>query len=149
MRTAFIVVRHDGMEGRFMVAQWTAEEVGRAYPLGQIGEWVGFLESCGWGFREVRADACHTFALVMNVNGSPVEGSVFGIGGDPVYDLNKRAMPKHGLAAMWVAFLTWLYANLYSAGRGSGKLALDQLPALLDLSDVATTAGIKKGEPIG
>ncbi len=146
MRTAFVVVKHDGLEGRFMVGQWDEQEAARPYPEHPVYEGhVSFLEACGWAGRDRWAGALLDFALVMEVNGSPVEGSVFAIGGDPTYDLNKRQMPRH-LVAMWVAFLTWLYANLYSAGRGPGSLALADLPALLDLSDAATTVDIGKGE---
>lgn len=147
MRTAFIVVKHDGLEGRFMVGQWDDEEAARPYPSHDVfHDNIAFLDACGWGSRDRWAGACLDYALVMEVNGSPVEGSVFGIGGDPVYDLNKRQMPRH-LVAMWVAFLTWLYDNLYSAGRGRGQTALADLPTLLDLSDAAT-AGIGKEDPI-
>lgn len=142
MRTAFIVVKHDGLEGRFMVGQWDAEEIARTDPDSRYS--LLFLEACGWGSAERWTTTQTDYALVMEVNRQPVEGSIFGIGGDPIYDLTEREMPRFGLGRMWVAFLTWLYANLYSDGRGPGQTSLADLPALIDLDAALPSNAARK-----
>lgn len=128
-----------------MVGQWTEKEVCQPYPyVDAPGNPYTFMEACGWSSKGRWADAMLNYALVMEIDRTPAEGSIFAIGGSPSYDLALRHMPQFGKMGLWLAFLAWLYANLYSEGRGPGQIALEDLPALLDLSDAASVSESNK-----